>query len=314
MPVLIGTNFPTSAEYSARVRAWSEAEPGPMAAWRAAELDYIELAVKQRAFNWQVLERDVETLHANQLGVRLHPYFNPAGFGTSLESSALRSDILRLLQIARDIAQHEGRPAVINFHAASGTTATARQDLRTQSHDFYDWLLGVTPTYSSEIIITTEFQLPPKPGENILRIGDSFEELQVIKAALAHKHFGFCWDMGHATMRQLFYQANPLPATPFLREVKHVHIHDVDFASRNDHRLIGTGSAPLKQCVQALVRAGYAGGYTMEYHAEEMIAADYGDKLRRSRAALLVLAGRAGKTQPLQAPSGLLKAQEEEQG
>lgn len=290
--MLIGTNFPLSTEYSSTLREQIDAGHDPREAFAAAELDYVELALHGQPLQRESLEKDVLYLRERGIRAHFHPYFNCAYFATRREPATLRASITTLLNFARHLAQEEGREVVLNFHAASAPIME-RSELLEHSYQFYHWLVGLLDVLGEGLLVTTEHQLPPAPREDRIRIGDSYEELLLLAASSSHPRFGLCWDMGHSILHHLYHRSNPIPPPQFLPLVRHVHIHDVDYASQIDHRLIGLGASPLRKFVQLLHRAGYQGAFTMEYPVHEIFGADYALRLRQSRNALLDMVPRS---------------------
>lgn len=285
--MIIGTNFPIRSEYSHHIEDRIAAGDDPFAAFEAAELDYVELALTdERGLDAAALQADIDELHQRDLWVNMHPYYHCRGFGTEAEVPTLRSNLREALHIAHQAAQHEGRLVNLNFHAASGGVGPfTRQELIAHSHAFHHWLMETADPL--DVIITTEHQLPPVRSHRWMRIGDHFAELLTLKREISHERFQICWDMGHSTMRTAHYGDDPHPPAEFLPLVGHVHIHDVDMSGPEDHRLIGSGDAPLADLVGALLGVGYDGAFTMEYAANEFFGPLYADFLRQSRANLL---------------------------
>lgn len=289
----IGTNFPNSAEYNSTIKRLIQQGNDPFAAFAEAEMNYVELSIRHNTVDRSALTNDVQKLHAVGVQVNLHPYFNCQGFGIS-DSTSLKNNMSAVLEIAHDIAQQESRTVAINLHAASGRRGFLgkedRHPLIEQSNRFHGWLMETVDQRGFDVQITTEHQLPPAPSESTIRIGDSFDELLTLRAATPHERFHLCWDMGHSAMRNAFYDAALYPPHEFVRLVRHVHIHDVNFDQPIDHRPIGSAGSPLQDFVQSLLQAGYTGGFTMEYQADEFFGPQYKDFLKRSKAALLALA------------------------
>jgi hypothetical protein len=57
-----------------------------------------------------------------------------------------------------------------------------------------------------------------------------------LKTDIPHEKFHICWDVGHSTMKTAHYGDDLHPPAEFLPLVGHVHIHDVDMSTPNDHR------------------------------------------------------------------------------
>jgi sugar phosphate isomerase/epimerase len=285
--IYIGTNFPLSSERSSKIQDLIRAGNDPLYMIRDAELAYVEISLRHEKLDHAALAADVIAFHQAGLQVNLHPYYEVRGFGTASENPYLRPNLEAVLVIAGEIAQQEGRPVILNFHAASGKRATQREVLLNHSFAFHDWLMETAAVFKADVLITTEHQLPPEPNLDRQRIGDNFAELLDLKAHQPADGFGLCWDMGHSTMRTAHYGDNLFPPKAFLPLVKHVHIHDVDLRQPVDHCLIGEGDAPLGDFVMSLLEVGYQGGWTMEYQVSDIFGEHYSDFLRRSKQALL---------------------------
>lgn len=283
----IGTNFPYRAEYSITITNIIQKGLDPIQAIAEVGLDYVELAVRRESVNRKDMEADIQKLHAHGLHANFHPYFNCQGFDTTRESATLRERVTTMLELGHLASEGQGRSAVINWHAAAGRTPDKRSDLLQQSHAFHQWMMEAVDELGADVIVTTEHQLPLAPNDSRIRIGDSFAELLTLIEATQHDRFRICWDMGHSTMRYLHHGDDLLPPEEFLPLVRHVHIHDVDFGRTKDHRLIGLGNTPLTDLISGLARINYAGGFTMEYDANEFFDNDYIEFLTTSKANLL---------------------------
>ncbi|MFP4323348.1 MAG: sugar phosphate isomerase/epimerase family protein [Anaerolineales bacterium] len=281
----IGTNFAPPAEYPPLVQQHIRTGHQPLAAWQAAGLDYIELALKSAHLDDASLSTHIEQLQHAGLGVHLHPYYEIRGFGTPSEARYLRQNLTQMLDIAHRAAQTQGYPVVINFHAASGAGTIPRETLHAQSVAFFDWL--AEQATGLDVAVTVEHQLPPRPTDTWQRYGDHYTELLALHAAINQDNVRLCWDMGHSAMRSARYGDDLLPPPDFAAAVRHVHIHDVQHEIPADHRPIGDGETPLGNYLLSLAECGYAGDFTMEYDANEFFGADYTAFLTRSKAALM---------------------------
>jgi len=284
--VLIGTNFPATAELSSDLKKKVSQGLDHFSMIATAGLDYIEFGLRKTNLNAEMFRADVKRLHELGLKLNIHPYYECRGFGTPSESSTLRQNIEQVFTIARDAAQYEGRPITLNFHAASGNNH--RQEMIEQSQQFNTWLVETADRLDADVIITTEHQLPPRlEQKNLQRIGDNFDELLTMVQATPHDNFGSCWDMGHSVMQHVQSHANVMPPQKYPTMVKHIHIHDVDFKIPKDHRLISTGQSPLANYLALLPT--YDGSITMEYSASEFFDIDYVEFLQASKTALMAL-------------------------
>jgi len=285
--VVIGTNFPLRGEYNNKLQALIETSPDPTAAFAAAQLNYIELALKRNPLDREAVHQELDQLRQHGLQANFHPYYNCLNFGTDHEDASLRPRIITLLEIAQALAQAEGRPIVINFHAVSAFKTDSRPALFQQSHHFFEWMMETVAQHDADVIITAEHQLPPESESPKARIGDTFEELLALD--MNDDRFGFCWDMGHSVMGHLLHHAPLTPPTAFLTKVRHIHIHDVDFEQQLDHRLIGSGNSPLKDFIHLLKNVGYQDAFTMEYNVTEFYGENYTNFLHQSRQAMIAL-------------------------
>lgn len=283
--MLIGTNFPTTAEYSPTIQKLTRRGLDPAEMIAAAGLAYVELALHHDQVDRASLETDIEHWLAAGVQINMHPYYRCAGFGTNSENRHLRPSMQTVLTVAGQVAQQQGRAVVLNFHAASGGGHIPRATLLAQSNAFNQWLVETADTLNADVIITTEHQLPTKPSSTWQRFGDTYDEL--LAMMFEHPKFGTCWDMGHSAMGHVLRGADLLPPHAFPATVKHIHCHDVDFAAAKDHRRIGTGDSPLGDYLRLL--PGYDGCLTMEYSADEFFGDDYTAFLLASKDALLSL-------------------------
>jgi sugar phosphate isomerase/epimerase len=286
--VIIGTNFPHRAEYADDLQAKVESGQNPAHAMRDVELGYVELALKKNRLSREALQADIDFYQAAGLALFFHPYYECQGFGTTDENKALRPNLSLVLELAHTVGIAQNLPPTLNFHAASGRARHGREAMLEESIAFFSWLMAEVDRQGAEVVITVEFSLPRQGGW--LHLCDNFDELRAVLAAIPHPRFGWCWDMGHSTMRYLmFNEAFPLPDTALLTRLRHVHIHDVDFRLAKDHRRIGTGQAPLGQYLALIQNAGYQGGLTMEYDVQEFFDEAYVDFLMASHSELMSL-------------------------
>lgn len=260
-----------------------------MESFCAAELDYVEISVKQHPLDTDSLQDYVDRLLDNGLGICMHPYYNCFGFAKGQEHERLRPDMQAVLGIARETTQRQGWPVVLNFHAAYSSHTASRIEMLADSHAFHNWLMDTVDTLNADVIITTEHQLPAKNLKGRVRIGDNFNELLMMIERVTHSKFGICWDMGHSVMGTVRHERDIAPPEGFCESVKHVHIHDVSFEQVEDHRPIGTADSPLQDYLTRLMAAGYEGNFTMEYNPNEFFDESYTGFLQNSKANFLAL-------------------------
>jgi sugar phosphate isomerase/epimerase len=112
-----------------------------------------------------------------------------------------------------------------------------------------------------------EHQLAAKPGERIIRIGDTYEELLRLVDGL---DVGVCWDTGHYLLAVDRHGQAERPPAEFVRRVEHVHLHAV--VGGVDHCVIEPGSRGLPAYLRMLAREGFSGSLTLEYSAAAILA------------------------------------------
>lgn len=171
---------------------------------RGQGFDYFEFSVGacQDASELPLLQREAAECRRAGLAAWLHPYLspphNPAFFGERAEAlSALES----VLAAAAEAAVHSGRPAGIVLHPAelsyggrSEGLASLRHVLLGRSRLFFAAVEERLVRGRSPVRVVVEHQVPPAPGEPVIRIGDTYAELLQVVADVT---LGLCWDTGH---------------------------------------------------------------------------------------------------------------------
>jgi sugar phosphate isomerase/epimerase len=206
-----------------------------------------------------------------ELGYRLcfhAPYRPPstiAGF-TSDKGEEIAQSLAPLYDIA---AQHG--PATIVVHGAKsgpgaagrsggpaqpmagrGSGEHARDLLYADTVAFLDWVLEQYPTLSLALE-----NLNPSP--DVIKIGDSRAELLHIVREIEHPDLGICWDIGHDVNAGRV----EVPGPVWLRQVQHVHIHDLDDEGQ-DHLPLIYGRVRPEHWLPPLIRTGFDGIITLE--------------------------------------------------
>jgi sugar phosphate isomerase/epimerase len=207
------------------------------------------------------------------LTMSVHPYLpppcNPAAMGTRPEPA---STIDRLLAAAASVRDLAGEPVRVVLHPATlslpqgADLAAMRPVLLARSRD-YVALVADRASRRPGVRPMIEHQLATMPGESIIRIGDTADELlRVVDEADA----GVCWDTGHYLLAVDRHGQPAQPPERFVRRVEHVHLHAV--ADGIDHRVIEAGSRALPAYVRMLADAGFSGSLTLEYSAVAILA------------------------------------------
>lgn len=240
---------------------------------RRRGFDYFEFGVGACKEQDEVLliHREAAACAECGLGIALHPYLagpdNPAVFGETAESAGALESVLAAASTAGSIS---GGPVALVLHPAewryepdTEDLAAARRRLLTRSQDFFAALAECAVALHPQAQPVVEHQVPPAPGERVLRIGDTYAELLEV---VAGTDLGICWDTGHYLLSVERHGQAERPPVEFLRRVEVVHLHDV--VAGRDHSLISLQSDRLRDYVQMLLGSGFRGNVTLEYSGE----------------------------------------------
>lgn len=188
------------------------------------------------------------------LTVSFHPYSeglgaNPTYFtGASSEAARVHT---RFLQLATAVAELQGR-TIVNIHpTAVGSGVGDRGVLVDRSVRFFDWAQEWCTQHAPDVQPVAELQVAPNPEEDLVRIGDTPEELaQVVEGG----GVGACWDVGHAVINHRRFGTVRDPSEALLGRIHHVHCHDV---VDSDHYPPRRGDAPWAGFLRRLGGSGY---------------------------------------------------------
>jgi sugar phosphate isomerase/epimerase len=222
---------------------------------------------------------------SQRLGLRCHfhaPYLDPynvAGFSgdARAEIEALYRPAIALAQ--RFAARNDG-PTTLVVHGARATDRSHAQLLQ-DTTAFLEWLLS----QSTGLRITVE-NLPRHPP--LTKIGTDHRDLIDIVETFGTPDVGICWDLGH----DVLLGATSPPQRAFLRQVIHVHVHDIN-AVGVDHYPLIYGRVPYRSWLRPLMKEGFDGcltlevsGYHIGYEGAERVRAILVGSLRRLAAAV----------------------------
>lgn len=198
--------------------------------------------------------------------------YNPAGWlgGRREEIEALCAPALDFAD-ARAAANR--RPTVLVVHGARGTAS--RADLTADTVAFLSWVLSRTPSLS----VTLEL-LPREPGK--YKVGETASGVMEVLRRVGSPRLAACLDLGHVARNALLGDDAPLPRG-FLRQVRHVHVHDVN-GQGEDHYPLIYGNVPIARYLRPLERAGYAGAVILELNGHHLasLGGDSGAMIRES--------------------------------
>jgi len=245
----------------------------------------------------QLFEDEARSCARRGMGVALHPYFGREVNAANFDSGpGCRNALCRVLDCASGAASITGRPVVAVFHPAGGpfdpavtTEQECRSSMMRQSRLFLSELEKRAASLPAEVLVVIEHQVPPSHAENVVRIGDTYEELL---EAVRGTGLPLCWDTGHY-LRSVAVWGQPVdPSEGFVRRVAHVHLHDV--VNGRDHCPISEGSGLLAGYMQRLRGVGFRGSITLEYSPEDIEGAGGLEKVAPRSMALLREWARAG--------------------
>ena len=191
-----------------------------------------------------------------RMGLRCHfhaPYMDPynvAGF-----RGDMREEIEALYRPAIALAMHfaaqNDGPTILVLHGARAAGRPRAQLIR-DTIAFMEWLLS----QNTGLRVAVE-NLPRHPG--LVKIGTSHRDLIDIVEAVGAPDAGICWDLGH----DVLLGATMPPDRAFLRQVIHVHVHDVDEAGIDHYPLI-YGQVPYRSWLRPLAAESFDGCVTLE--------------------------------------------------
>lgn len=218
------------------------------------------------------------------LKVSLHPYseasiFNPRYFSPETDNPC-RELHERFFSIAAEAARRQQFPAVVNLHAAAGTSDDSRQRLLDQSVAFFTWAGRWCRDNAPQVSVTVELQISPNTDEPRQRIGDTYEELLDIATC---SDVPACWDFGHAYWNTHRYGWPLYPPEALLKRIGHVHCHD---AYNEDHQPLVYNAVPWREFIKRLAEHGFDGRVILEVPPDQFLRAGGLQSLIDSAAAL----------------------------
>jgi len=218
---------------------------------RAAGLTALEFELDSNDPNWSEFAPLMET--CRELGYHLcfhAPYRGQRTIAGFADEGG--EEMARTLAPLYDVAAQYG-PATIVVHGAKSVPAERSRDLLyADTLAFLDWALDQYPT----LTLALE-NLSPNP--DVIKIGDSRAELLHIVREIEHPSLGICWDIGHDVGAGRVEAPGPL----WLRQVRHVHIHDLNDEGQ-DHFPLMYGHVRPEHWLPPVIRAGFDGVVTLE--------------------------------------------------
>ena len=253
-----------------------------LAPLKAAGMTVLEFTLHPEGDEWEPMRALAE--ECVRAGYRCHfhaPYkdpFNSDGF-TTTRGDELKNLYALPIEFAERMARLRNYAPALVIHGAHGKTSLA--ELTQDTRQFLAWVMG--QTRHSRVMLEI---LPPKPG--YVRAGETYEQVVNLVRELNHPRLNICWDFGHSYLQNL-----SLPPDDFLRQVRHVHIHDINDA-REDHFPLIFGNVPWQDDLRALMRIGFDGAVVMEINGYRASSVpNLGARLAESFAAMQSIGRRA---------------------
>lgn len=248
---------------------------------RECGFDYVEfgfgLTLGDNGAVEALLAEEAAACAGEGLAVAIHPgpgeeeNASAAWFGPSVDEQPGVEPVLRAAGMAAEASRDEVvtvlHPAQRAYDPERDDVQKLRDDVVRRSRLFFAALEKAVDAKEHAVRPVAEHQLPPDPGEPLIRVGDTWRELLEV---LADCDLGACWDTGHYMLAIERYGQEPEPPQDFLRRVTHVHLHDV--IEGRDHRPVGSDSARPRRYLDLLSGCGFAGGITLEYAADGVMA------------------------------------------
>jgi sugar phosphate isomerase/epimerase len=161
-------------------------------------------------------------------------------------------EMARSLAPLFDIAAQYGPTTVVVHGAKAPAGQRTRRLLHADTLIFFEWAMDQYPT------LTLALE-NGNPVADVTKIGDNRAELLHIVREVDYPALGICWDIGHDVNAGRLEVPGPL----WLRQVQHVHIHDLDDAGQ-DHLPLIYGRVLPQRWLPPLVRTGFDGIVTLE--------------------------------------------------
>ena len=201
-----------------------------------------------------------QTVNAG-LGISFHgPYLDPpfmVGFSGE-KQSFLMAQWQPVISLINKYASSNDIRTELVLHGSHGPDADM-SNLLDDTVDISRWILEQCP----ELFIGIENLPIPRNPSNLVKYGEDRASVLNAVNLVDHPRCGITWDMGHCVRNHVF----ELPSQEWVREVVHVHVHDVDEA-RQDHWPLNLGRTPYLEWIRFLITNNFSGTITAELNGD----------------------------------------------
>jgi len=195
------------------------------------------------------------------LGINFHaPYLDPPFMYkfSGAEKDSIKAKWTPVLDIANRYATTNGIRTEMVLHGSHGPLADMN-DLLADTIEITRWILDYCP----EIFLGIENLPTPRNPNELVKFGENRESVLEAVKLVGHPRCGITWDMGHCVRNKVF----DLPADEWIKQVVHVHLHDVD-EHRQDHWPLILGSTPYQEWISVLQAHEFSGTITAELNGK----------------------------------------------
>ncbi|HET7036700.1 MAG TPA: TIM barrel protein, partial [Thermomicrobiaceae bacterium] len=219
----------------------------------------------ERTARVHVLESDWDKIIAayrdRGIAVQLHASLDPrfASERWHGEPEALRREYEPLLRLLAELAPEQAVTTLVLHGAADPALTPAENERATLG--LLDWLAErLAPLPGARVALELTARKPHYPTAAAT---DRASVLRIIET-LAAPNAGICWDLAHDLQNAAAEPGwTPVPDHAFLRQVRHIHLHDLDHAGVAHFPLV-LGGVPYPKQLGALARLGPLPPITME--------------------------------------------------
>ena len=248
--------------------------------WRAMFTDLARFFAEARRFGATFVEMpcgedwDLGLLveHARQaaragLWASVHPYYGDDLAPEIFQAEKAGPGLRRLFEAVQAIGDITGHAVPVVFHGGHAHHPphdVHLDEAMARARDHFAWADRTARQDFPRAQVLCETALPYADADwPRTRLGDSYAGcLRLIDGSGART----CWDFGHTYFAAHYRRTTWEPPPEFLRQVGHVHCHDVvrKADGLHDHQPPGTGIGTWRENLKLLAAEGYAGAILFE--------------------------------------------------